>query len=83
VWQSQEQARADPSRKLYTNFLILFKGRTWRCLMTTHESPPEPLEMIVFCLTVHHLLGRTFAKHNRDACAVALQRDGQLGCPSR
>ena len=38
----------------------------------------EPLEMIVFCLTVHHLWGRTLAKHNQDACAVAYADDGYI-----
>jgi hypothetical protein len=28
----------------------------------------DSLEMIVFCLTVHHLWGRTLARHNQDAC---------------
>jgi len=27
--------------------------------------------MIVFCLSIHHIWGRTLAKHNQDACAVA------------
>jgi hypothetical protein len=31
----------------------------------------DPLEMIVFCLSVHHLWGRTLNKHHQDACAVA------------
>ena len=34
--------------------------------------------MIVFCLTVHHLWGRTLAKHNQDACAVAYADDGYI-----
>ena len=38
-----------------------------------------PLEMIVFCLTVHHLWGRTLATHNQDACAVAYA-DTDDGC---
>jgi len=38
----------------------------------------EPLEMIVICLTVHHLWGRTLAKHNQDACAVAYADDGYI-----
>jgi hypothetical protein len=38
----------------------------------------EPLEMIVFCLTVHHLWGRTLAKHNQDACALAYADDGYI-----
>ena len=38
----------------------------------------DPLEMIVFCLTVHHLWGRTLAKHNQDACAVAYADDGYI-----
>ena len=37
-----------------------------------------PLEMIVFCLTVHHLWGRTLATHNQDACAVAYADDGYI-----
>ena len=31
----------------------------------------DPLEMIVFCLTIHNLWGHTLDKHNQDACAVA------------
>jgi hypothetical protein len=38
----------------------------------------DPLEMIVFCLSVHHLWGRTFNKHNQDACAVAYDDDGYI-----
>jgi hypothetical protein len=38
----------------------------------------DPLEMIVFCLTVRHLWGRTLDKHHQDACAVAYADDGYL-----
>jgi hypothetical protein len=38
----------------------------------------DPLEMIVFCLMVHHLWGLTLAKHNQDACAVAYTDDGYI-----
>ena len=38
----------------------------------------DPLEMIVFCLTVHHLWGRTLAKHNQDAYTVAYADDGYI-----
>jgi hypothetical protein len=38
----------------------------------------DPLEMIVFCLSVHHLWGRTFNKHHQDACAVAYADDGYI-----
>ena len=38
----------------------------------------DPLEMIVFCLTIHHLWGRTLDKHNQDACAVAYADDGYI-----
>ena len=34
--------------------------------------------MIVFCLTIHHLLGRTLDKPNQDACAVAYADDGYI-----
>jgi hypothetical protein len=34
--------------------------------------------MIVFCLTVHHLWGRTLAKHNQHGCAVAYSDDGYI-----
>ena len=34
--------------------------------------------MIVFCLTVHHLWGRTLNKHHQDACAVAYTDDGYI-----
>ncbi len=36
------------------------------------------LEMIVFCLTVHHLWGRTLAKHHQGTCAVAYADDGYI-----
>ena len=38
----------------------------------------DHLEMIIFCLTVHHLWGRTLNKHNQDACAVAYADDGYI-----
>ena len=38
----------------------------------------DPLEMIVFCLTIHHLWGRTLDKYNQDACAVAYADDGYI-----
>ncbi len=31
-----------------------------------------------FCLTIHHLWGRTLDKHNHDACAVAYADDGYI-----
>ena len=34
--------------------------------------------MIVFCLTIHHLWGRTLDKHNQDVCAVAYADDGYI-----
>jgi hypothetical protein len=34
--------------------------------------------MIVFCLSVHHLWGRTLSKHHQDACAVAYADDGYI-----
>jgi hypothetical protein len=34
--------------------------------------------MIMFCLTVHHLWGRTLAKHNQDACTVVYTDDGYI-----
>jgi len=38
----------------------------------------DPLEMIVFCLTVHHLWGRTLNNHYQDACTVAYADDGYI-----
>ena len=38
----------------------------------------DPLEMIVFCLSIHHLWGRTLAKHQQDACAIAYTDDGYI-----
>ena len=38
----------------------------------------DPLEMIVFCLSVHHLWGRTLNKHHQDACAVAYADDSYI-----
>jgi hypothetical protein len=34
--------------------------------------------MIAFCLSIHHLWGRTLAKHYQDACAVAYAHDGYI-----
>ena len=38
----------------------------------------DPLEMIIFCLSVHHIWGSTLAKHHQDACAVAYADDGYI-----
>jgi len=38
----------------------------------------DPFEMITFCLTVHHLWGRTLNKHHQDACAVAYADDSYI-----
>ncbi len=38
----------------------------------------DPLEMIVFCLSIHQLWGRTLAKHYQDACAVVYANDGYI-----
>ena len=41
--------------------------------------------MIIFCFSLHHLLGKTLNKHHQDACAVAHADDGDQGeaqcCP--
>jgi hypothetical protein len=44
----------------------------------------DPLEMIVFCLSVHHLWDRTLNKHHQDACAVeyADEATSKPSCPS-
>ena len=34
--------------------------------------------MIIFCLSVHHLRGRTLNKHHQDACALAYADDGYI-----
>ena len=34
--------------------------------------------MIAFCLSIHHLWGRTLAKHYQDACAVVYADDGYI-----
>jgi hypothetical protein len=38
----------------------------------------DHLEMIVLCLSVHHLWGRTLNKHHQDVCAVAYADDGYI-----
>jgi hypothetical protein len=38
----------------------------------------DPLEMIVFCLSVHHLWGRTLNKHHQDVCVVAYADYGYI-----
>jgi hypothetical protein len=44
----------------------------------TGGQQEDPLEMIVFCLSVHHLWGRTLNKHHQDACAVAYTDYGYI-----
>jgi hypothetical protein len=44
----------------------------------TRGQQGDPLEMIVFCLTVHHLWGWTLAKHIQDTCASANANDGYI-----
>jgi hypothetical protein len=41
----------------------------------TSRQKGDPLDMIVLCLSVHHLWGRTLNKHHQDACAVAYVYD--------
>jgi hypothetical protein len=48
---------------------------TWN---KTGGQQGDPLEMIIFCLSVHHLWGRTLNKHHKDACAVAYADDGYI-----
>ena len=38
----------------------------------------DPLEMIVFCISIHHLWGRTLAKYQQHACAIAYADDGYI-----
>jgi hypothetical protein len=38
----------------------------------------DPLEMIVSCLSIHHLWGRTLNKHHQDTYAVAYADDGYI-----
>ncbi len=47
-------------------------------LLSTGGQQEDPLEMIAFCLSIHHLWGRTLAKHYQDACAVAYAHDGYI-----
>ena len=42
------------------------------------EQQGDPVEMIVFCLSVHHLWGRTLNKHHQDECAVAYTDYGYI-----
>jgi hypothetical protein len=44
----------------------------------TSGQQGDPLEMIVLCLTVHHLWGRTLTKHNQGACVVAYNDDDYI-----
>ena len=38
----------------------------------------DSLEMIVFCISIHHLWGRTLAKYQQHACAIAYADDGYI-----
>ena len=38
----------------------------------------DPLEMIVFCHSIHHLWGRTLNTYYQDVCAVAYADDGYI-----
>ena len=42
------------------------------------EQQGDPVEMIVFCLSVHHLWGLTLNKHHQDECTVAYTDYGYI-----
>jgi hypothetical protein len=44
----------------------------------TDGQQGDPLEVIVFCLIVHHLWGRPLNPHQQDASAVAYADDGYI-----
>ena len=44
----------------------------------TGGQQEDPLEMIVFCLSVHHLWDQTLNKHHQDVCAVAYADNGYI-----
>jgi hypothetical protein len=53
-------------------------GNEFDALGKTGGQQGDPIEMIEFCLSVHHLWGRTLNKHHQDACAVAYADDGYI-----
>jgi hypothetical protein len=55
-----------------------FCGNVLTAWGKTGGQQGDPLEMIVFCLSIHHIWGRTLAKHNQDACAVGYADDGYI-----
>jgi hypothetical protein len=55
-----------------------FCGNVLDALGKTGGQQGDPLEMIAFCLSIHHLWGHTLAKHYQDACAVAYADDGYI-----
>jgi hypothetical protein len=52
-----------------------FCGNVLDAWAKTGGQQGDPFEMIVFCLSIHHLWGRTLVKHYQDACAVSYADD--------
>ena len=71
MFQYFRAMRTTKSHLRYFDYLLDAWGKTG-------GQQGDPLEMIVFCLTVHHLWGRTLNKHHQDACAVAYADDGYI-----
>ena len=82
MFESFKAMRTTKSHLLYFDYC----GNVLDAGGKTGGQQGDPLEIIVFCLSVHHLWDRTLNQHQQDACAVAYADDGcimaELGVPS-
>ena len=74
MFQYFRTMRTTKSHLRYFDYL----GKVLDAWGKTGGQQGDPLEMIIFCLSVHHIWGSTLAKHHQDACAVAYADDGYI-----
>jgi hypothetical protein len=76
LWRTAQHVRVfqgHAHRQVPPALLRLLRLDAWG---ETGGHQGDPLEMIIFCLTVQHLWVRTLNQHQQDACAVAFADDG-------
>lgn len=74
MFQYFKAMRVIESRLRYFDYLGYVPGAEGK----TDGQQGDGLEKIAFCLSIHHLWGRTLEKHQQDACAVAYADDGHI-----
>jgi hypothetical protein len=68
--------RTVESKLRYFDFL----GAVYQALGKTGGRQGDPLEMIIFCLSIHHLWGRTMQSYTENR-AIAYADDGSINAP--